>query len=153
MNICSFQKVNTVLWRQEVLYNGKKDRQTSSESGFRTCKFDGHRWQSVVAPRGWGGALVVGGGLAIQWKFQGWGSKAKGVLRGRSGMDIFWNCTIAFGAINIAMQNHRNIRVSEKIRDGFSCSSKCRFAHPEPKKRRRPSLENTDFSFSQPYRF
>ena len=48
--------------------------------------------------------------------------------------------TITFGSINIAMQNHRNVRISEKIRDGFRCqlrnSSKWWFAHPEPKKKR-----------------
>ena len=60
-------------------------------------------------------------------------------------MVIFWNCTIAFGAINIAMQSHRNIRVSEKIRDRFRCSSKRGFAHPEHKKRKGPSLENNEF--------
>ena len=60
-------------------------------------------------------------------------------------MVIFWNCTIAFGAINIAMQSHRNIRVIEKMRNGFRCSSKWGFAYPEHKKRRGPSLENTEF--------
>ena len=58
--------------------------------------------------------------------------------------------TITFGSINIAMQNHRNVRISEKIRDGFRCqlrnSSKWWFAHPEPKKKTGgPSLENIEF--------
>ena len=57
-------------------------------------------------------------------------------------MVIFWNRTIAFGA----MQNHRNIRVSEKIRDGFRCSSKWGFAHPELRKEGAPASKILNFS-------
>ena len=58
---------------------------------------------------------------------------------------IVFISTVAYGSINIAIQNHRNTRIGEKIRDGFKCSSKWGFAHPEPKKRMGPSLQNTEF--------
>ena len=59
---------------------------------------------------------------------------------------IVFISTVAYGSINIATQNHRNTRISEKIRDGFKCSSiRWGFAHPEPKKRRGPSIENTEY--------
>ena len=62
---------------------------------------------------------------------------------------IVFISTLAFRSTNIAMQNHRDVRISEKIKDGFRCqlrnSSKWWFAHKEPKKKGGPSLENTEF--------
>ena len=53
---------------------------------------------------------------------------------------IVFISTLAFRSTNIAMQNHRDVRISEKIKDGFRCqlrnSSKWWFAHKEPKKKR-----------------
>ena len=91
--------------------------------------------------KGNGNSEGVGGGL--QWKFQGAGGLKQKCPPWEDGYGYLLELHNCFRC-------HKYSHAGWKIRDGFRCSSKWWFAHPEPKKRRRPGIEILNSVFLSP---